>query len=373
MHEHRTTTIARTPSHLPTPPPLALDLRHAGRPVGWVRGDTIGFRGFASNAEALHAAWVAYRALAQRLAKAGERRPIPVDTERLTLSRSGDVDLVVASGRPIATIVRPGPTSLSGDSFGFELRVPAPTYESRMRGMAYLVYRTLRKSGVRWALWARDREKRERRGDATPAANTTSPRAPRPDSRGARQGMDWGFALFCVFLLVALALVVPHTAVIPLGVVVLGALALVGALELPRRWWARRARAAEAMKRGDARRWPTVVTITATASVVGLLLAFVVPEHLAGPLGVLGLIGLLASRLLLPRAGRSVTREILPPRTDRETPTERAVRDEARAPKLDRDAVYDAALESFPASDAPSWGALRVGPPALDARRPVRG
>ena len=39
----------------------------------------------------------------------------------------------------------------------------------------------------------------------------------------------------------------------------------------------------------------------------------------------------------------------------------------APAAERERDAVYDAALESFPASDAPSWGALRVGPPALDA------
>jgi hypothetical protein len=53
--------------------------------------------------------------------------------------------------------------------------------------------------------------------------------------------------------------------------------------------------------------------------------------------------------------------------------TTRSVRDDARAPVLDRDAVYDAALDSFPASDAPSWGALRVGPPALDARTLPRG
>jgi len=53
--------------------------------------------------------------------------------------------------------------------------------------------------------------------------------------------------------------------------------------------------------------------------------------------------------------------------------TKRSARDDAREPMLDRDAVYDAALESFPASDAPSWGPLRVGPPATDARRPVRG
>ena len=38
----------------------------------------------------------------------------------------------------------------------------------------------------------------------------------------------------------------------------------------------------------------------------------------------------------------------------------------ARAAEPDWDEVHDAALESFPASDAPSWGALRVGPPASD-------
>jgi hypothetical protein len=34
------------------------------------------------------------------------------------------------------------------------------------------------------------------------------------------------------------------------------------------------------------------------------------------------------------------------------------------AAKRDWDAVHDAALDSFPASDAPSWSPLRIGPPA---------
>ena len=34
------------------------------------------------------------------------------------------------------------------------------------------------------------------------------------------------------------------------------------------------------------------------------------------------------------------------------------------APKREWDAVHDAALDSFPASDAPSWSPLRVGPPS---------
>jgi hypothetical protein len=40
--------------------------------------------------------------------------------------------------------------------------------------------------------------------------------------------------------------------------------------------------------------------------------------------------------------------------------------DDTRTDEDDWDEVHDAALESFPASDAPSWGALRVGPPVGD-------
>jgi hypothetical protein len=40
--------------------------------------------------------------------------------------------------------------------------------------------------------------------------------------------------------------------------------------------------------------------------------------------------------------------------------------DDTQADERDWDEVHDAALESFPASDAPSWGALRVGPPVGD-------
>lgn len=36
------------------------------------------------------------------------------------------------------------------------------------------------------------------------------------------------------------------------------------------------------------------------------------------------------------------------------------------AAEHETDAVHDAALESFPASDAPPWSPLRVGPPASD-------
>jgi hypothetical protein len=63
-------------------------------------------------------------------------------------------EMILASGRPIAALVRPRPASRSGvDSFGFELLIPTPTSELQVRAMAYLIYRTLRKSGIRWAMW----------------------------------------------------------------------------------------------------------------------------------------------------------------------------------------------------------------------------
>ena len=41
------------------------------------------------------------------------------------------------------------------------------------------------------------------------------------------------------------------------------------------------------------------------------------------------------------------------------------------ARERDWDAVHDAALDSFPASDAPSWSPLRIGPPAGERTEPA--
>jgi hypothetical protein len=136
------------------PPPLQLDLIDAGRTVGWVAGDAVGFRGFSNETEAAHAAWVAHRAIARRVARRTGGRPIPIDTEPLALEWRNDRQVVLASGRAIASLVGPSAESRSGsDSFGFEIRIPSAVGELEMRSKAYLIYRTLRKSGIRWALW----------------------------------------------------------------------------------------------------------------------------------------------------------------------------------------------------------------------------
>lgn len=150
-------TMHLAPDRLALPPPIDVDLVDAGRTTGWITDDAVGFRGFGDETETAHAAWVGHRALARRLARTHGIRPVPVDIEPLSIQRVDGKEMILASGRPIATIVRPGPDSRSGvDSLGFELRIPSPITELEARALAYLVYRTLRKSGIRWALWRPD-------------------------------------------------------------------------------------------------------------------------------------------------------------------------------------------------------------------------
>jgi len=147
-------TTQLAPDRLGLPPPLDMDLVDAGRVAGWIDGNAVGFRGFGNETEAAHAAWVAHRTLARRLARSHGTRPVPVDIEPVTLQHVDGREMVLASGRPIAALIRPGPDSRSGaDSFGFELSIPTPITELQVRGIAYLIYRTLRKSGIRWAMW----------------------------------------------------------------------------------------------------------------------------------------------------------------------------------------------------------------------------
>ena len=83
-------TVQRSATRMDLPPPPDLDLLDDERRVGWIAGESVGFRGFADETEAAHAAWVAYRALARRLAKTHGTRPLPIDTEPLALQRRGE-------------------------------------------------------------------------------------------------------------------------------------------------------------------------------------------------------------------------------------------------------------------------------------------
>src|SRR5919206_4274211 len=90
------------------PPPLKLDLIDAGRVAGWIVGDAVGFRGFADEVEAAHAAWLAYRTLARRLARTHGTRPIPIDTEPLAIQRGDHQEVILSSGGALPSPVRPG-------------------------------------------------------------------------------------------------------------------------------------------------------------------------------------------------------------------------------------------------------------------------
>jgi len=150
-------TTQLAPDRLALPPPLDLELVDAGRTTGWIADNAVGFRGFGDETETAHAAWVAHRAIARRLARTHGTRPVPVDIEPLAIQRVDGKEMILASGRPIAGLVRPDSDSRSGvDSFGFEVLIPTPITELEVRAMAYLMYRTLRKSGIRWALWRPD-------------------------------------------------------------------------------------------------------------------------------------------------------------------------------------------------------------------------
>src|SRR5690606_19165003 len=88
--------------------------------------------------------------VARRLAR-GTGRPLPpVDIQPVSLRRRGDHDVIVTGSLEVARLIRP---IEPGDSYGFAIRVPGPTDELTMRSLAYLAYRTLRRSGTRWSMW----------------------------------------------------------------------------------------------------------------------------------------------------------------------------------------------------------------------------
>jgi hypothetical protein len=113
------------PAPVSLPPPL--ELRSGGVVTGWIDGDLVRFRGFDSPHGAAHAAAIAHRAMLRRLPPGSRAAPEPL----------GSVLTSVDGG--------------AGDA-AFELRVPPPIDELRMRGMAYVMYRALRSSGVDWPL-----------------------------------------------------------------------------------------------------------------------------------------------------------------------------------------------------------------------------
>jgi hypothetical protein len=201
------------PARLPEPPPADVQLSAEGRVLGWAHADRFGFHGFADEIEAARAASVAYRAIAQRLAREASPPFVPVAGHQLHLQRDGERVRILADGQRIATLIPPGhDASAAAASFGFEIESPPPTDELRARSLAHRAYIALRRAGVRWAMFDEEVE----------GAAHSAPASPRSDA--GRDGVRPVSAVSAVVavasvMLIALALVSPHAVAILLSAI----------------------------------------------------------------------------------------------------------------------------------------------------------
>jgi len=139
-------------NHTALPPPMR-HLLHRERPIGWLEGHTLGFFGFADTRDAANAAWVAYRTVSRKVARLLGTRPTPIDIEPLGIERRNGRDVIEASGRPFAQLVRPGPDSMSGpDWFGFMIEVPPLVSQRALPEIMRAASHALLKSGLAWSM-----------------------------------------------------------------------------------------------------------------------------------------------------------------------------------------------------------------------------
>jgi hypothetical protein len=227
------------PTRLPEPPPgpkpFDLELRDGERLVGWIAPDRIAFVGFANEVEAAHAAHVAYRTVARRIAQRDGGRSVPIELEPLSLRHEGADAIVLASGRPIARLVEPGDDSRAGDAFAFELLLDAPRDELSVRAKAHLVYRTLRRSGVRWSTFRRPAAVAQVKPEpaVVPVPNVDAMRIDAPIPR------KYAWASLLAFAMLFVALFAPAAIAAAIGGVALAALTVMRLTVLHARWPAR--------------------------------------------------------------------------------------------------------------------------------------
>ncbi len=256
-------TTQLAPHQTSLPPPHGTELTAEGHTFGWLGDGTIGFRGFANLDEAMSAAWMAHRTLARRLARIDGTRLAPIDVEPLALAGDGASDGIIAGGRRIGTLIRPGDDSPSGpDSFGFEIDVPAPHDPARLRAAALFVFRTLRRSGIRWTMWRTDTRAAAPRDTRDPVIAADTPTAPEPARRTRvawppRVGTAAALAIAALVLLgwpLATSFVVAAFGSVAAVVAVVAVVAIVHLVVTD--VWGDRPRTDERRPRRDDRAWP---------------------------------------------------------------------------------------------------------------------
>lgn len=150
----------------------ALELRDGEHLVGWITGGVVRFHGFRSKRQAAHAAVIAHKGMMRRITRGRGQTHSTTEMELGAIRRSTDRANAVVDSRPFVNVLPSQHDSLngSGPGFAFEIRVPGPVDELRMRGMAYVMYRSLRSSGLSWPLV---RPEMAREPSIVPLAHTT--------------------------------------------------------------------------------------------------------------------------------------------------------------------------------------------------------
>src|SRR3954469_2091308 len=153
--------LSRMTSQLPMPPPRSVYARllDGTGTIGWIGEKRLGFTGFATLNEAVAAAWVTHIALERRAAKS-RREPAPYIESTPQLSREAENEWIEVANERVARLLRPGRTpAVPADEeapatinwFGFEILFPPGTPALEIDSSAHVIYRGLRRAGVRWA------------------------------------------------------------------------------------------------------------------------------------------------------------------------------------------------------------------------------
>jgi hypothetical protein len=143
------------------PPPAAFTLLDGTGTIGWIVGHRLGFTGFSSVAEAGEAAWIAHQALERRAAKSRGEPAGYLEPTAMQLVRSDGTEWIESAETRLARLIRPEQRAAEDSDnrsepwFGIEVGLQPDASELTIGSSAHVVYRALRRSGMRWPI--RDR------------------------------------------------------------------------------------------------------------------------------------------------------------------------------------------------------------------------